>query len=122
MTDSILRADAMLSARLPGVTASSLRSGVEGSVRSAYDLGRSALHSVKSSIPEDAAEKATPFTVACFLIIAVEFGERFVYYTTKLIYGSYTQDMLNMSSKECECCAHSALLTNQPTRTDELTD
>lgn len=96
MTDSIIRADAMLSARRPGVTASSLRSGVESSLRSVYSMGHSAL----ASVAEFPDEKITPFTLACFLVIAVEFGERFNYYTTKLLYGSYCTQMLNMASNE----------------------
>lgn len=96
MTDSIGRADAILSARKPGITASSLRSGVEGSIRSMYS-------SVKESgkyLPGKGDEVATAFTLACFLIIAVEFGERFCFYTTKLVYGPYTTQQLDFSSSE----------------------
>ena len=89
MTDSIIRADAILSARRPGVTASSLRAGTEQSLRSVYSLGHSAIASLPGSLHSITEEAVTPFTLACFLIIIVEFGERFNYYTTKILYGSY---------------------------------
>ena len=96
MADSINKADAILSARKPGITASSLRSGVEGSIRSMYS-------SIKGSgkyLPGKGDEVKTAFTLACFLIIAVEFGERFCFYTTKLVYGPYTTQQLDFSSSE----------------------
>ncbi|QDZ24170.1 PTR2 family proton/oligopeptide symporter [Chloropicon primus] len=96
MTDSIIRADAMLSARRPGVTASSLRTGLESSLRSVYSMGHSAL----ASVAEFPDEELTPFTLACFLVIAVELGERATYYTTKLLYPSFATQMLGMSSSE----------------------
>ena len=93
--DSIGRADAMLSARRPGITASSLRSRVESSVRSAYDLGSgvlgSGVNSLKSSIPDNVKEGAQRFTLACLFIVAVEFAERFVYYSGKNMFGTYTK-------------------------------
>ena len=100
MTDSIIRADAILSARRPGVTASSLRAGTEQSLRSVYSLGHSAIASLPGSLHSITEEAVTPFTLACFLIIIVEFGERFNYYTTKILYGSYCTQMLNMTSSE----------------------
>ena len=100
MTDSNIRADAILSARRPGVTASSLRAGTEQSLRSVYSLGHSAIASLPGSLHSITEEAVTPFTLACFLVIIVEFGERFNYYTTKILYGSYCTQMLNMTSSE----------------------
>ena len=100
MTDSIIRADAVLSARRPGVTASSLRAGTEQSLRSVYSLGHSAIASLPGSLHSITEDAVTPFTLACFLVIIVEFGERFNYYTTKILYGSYCTQMLNMTSSE----------------------
>ena len=102
MGDSITVADAVLSARRPGVTASSLRSRFEGSVRSAYDVGSGAVHSmrsglssVKNSIPDHVMESAQRFTLACLFIVTVEFAERFTYYSFKNMRGTYAKQMLN---------------------------
>ena len=101
MTDSIIRADAVLSARRPGVTASSLRSGVESSLRSIYSVGQSAL----ASVAEFPDEELTPFTLACFLVIAVEFGERFVSRQCCLLFPSLLGDAHCTSSAFLAACS-----------------
>lgn len=101
MTDSIIRADAMLSARLPGVTATSLRTGTVASIQSVYESVKVFDSSAVGAIAYSGRDgQIGSFSLACLLIIAVEFGERFVYYVAKNMYGTYTMQMLNMSNSD----------------------